>query len=201
MRWGVTMSNTDKQLLQHLSELKKEMQPERDLWRGIELGITRHDESAVNSAVTNESGNNQAGATGKGVWAVAAAFAVVCSMLWFLTPIGNPSALQPTDNHLLANEKAPTSNDGSVNNYALVEAQGVQQRKYIKGLLASYETTPALTENWQQQLNELDMAADAIKKALKEDPDNSALIRMLHHVYQQQIALVERVHAPKWQQI
>ena len=195
------MSNADKQLLQRLNELKKERQPERDLWRGIELGLTRQDDGAEGSAVINEHGGRQAVFASKGLWAVAAAFAVVCSMLWFLTPIGNPSALQPTDNHLLANEKAPTSNDGSVNNYALVEAQGVQQRKYIKGLLASYETTPALTENWQQQLNELDMAADAIKKALKEDPDNSALIRMLHHVYQQQIALVERVHAPKWQQI
>ncbi|WP_346993140.1 hypothetical protein [Alteromonas gracilis] len=47
----------------------------------------------------------------------------------------------------------------------------------------------------------MDDAADAIKTALKEDPDNSALIKMLHHVYQQQIALIERVHAPKWQQI
>ena len=76
-----------------------------------------------------------------------------------------------------------------------------QQQQQVSSLLASYQSTPALTEDWQQQLKELDDAADAIKTALKEDPDNSALIKMLHHVYQQQIALIERVHAPKWQQI
>ena len=193
------MSNADKLLLQRLNELKKERQPERDLWRGIELGLTRQDEGAVDSAVINEHGVSQAVFASKGAWAVAAASAVVCSMLWFLTPIGNPSASQSAD--MLVNAPGLTHNDGSVNNYELVEAQSVQQRQYITGLLARYETTPALTKDWQQQLNELDTAADAIKAALKEDPDNSALIKMLHHVYQQQIALVERVHAPKWQQI
>ena len=199
MQWGVPMSNADKQLLQRLNELKKERQPERDLWRGIELGLTRQDDGAEGSAVINEHGGRQAVFASKGLWAVAAAFAVVCSMLWFLTPIGNPSASQPTD--MLVNAPSSTHKDGSVNNYELVEAQSLQQRQYISGLLASYKTTPALTKDWQQQLNELDTAADVIKAALKEDPDNSALIKMLHHVYQQQIALVERVHAPKWQQI
>ena len=193
------MSNADNQLLQRISELKKERQPERDLWRGIELGLTRQDEEAVDSAVINERGRSQAVFASKGVWAAAAAFVVVCCTLWFLTPVGNPSAPQPTD--MLVNEPVSTHKDGSVNNYELVEAQSLKQRQYITGLLASYETTPALTKDWQQQLTELDTAADAIKAALKEDPDNSALIKMLHHVYQQQIALVERVHAPKWQQI
>ncbi|WP_420936167.1 hypothetical protein ACOJR9_17665 [Alteromonas sp. A081] len=195
------MSNADKQLLQRLNELKKERQPERDLWRGIELGLARHDEQVMGSDVLNESGDKQAVFASKGVWAVAAAFAVVCCMLWFLTPIGNPSALQPVDTDGLVNIHAPISEQVQINNYALVEAQSAQQRQYIAGLIASYDTTPALTKDWQQQLNELDTAADAIKAALKEDPDNSALIKMLHHVYQQQIALVERVHAPKWQQI
>jgi hypothetical protein len=85
--------------------------------------------------------------------------------------------------------------------YALIEALSTQQQQQVNSLLASYESTPALTQDWQQQLKELDDAADAVKLALKEDPDNSALIKMLHHVYQQQIALIERVHAPKWQQI
>ena len=45
------------------------------------------------------------------------------------------------------------------------------------------------------------IAADAIKAALENDPNNMALLRMLQSVYQQQIDLIERVHAPKWQQI
>ena len=85
--------------------------------------------------------------------------------------------------------------------YALVESMSQQQQQQVTSLLASYQSVPAVTDNWQAQMNELDDAALAIKTALKNDPNNAALIRMLHQVYQQQIALIERVHAPKWQQI
>jgi len=33
------MSDFDQKLAQHISGLSKEKQPERDLWRGVELGI------------------------------------------------------------------------------------------------------------------------------------------------------------------
>ena len=68
-------------------------------------------------------------------------------------------------------------------------------------LLVSLEGQPALTENWQEQLQELDDAAAAIKAALAQDPNNAALLKMLQNVYQQQISLIERVHSPKWRQI
>ncbi len=68
-------------------------------------------------------------------------------------------------------------------------------------LLVAYQDQNAVADNWQGQLAELESAADAIKAALKNDPNNMALLRMLQSVYQQQIDLIERVHAPKWQQI
>ncbi|MDC8829841.1 hypothetical protein [Alteromonas gilva] len=68
-------------------------------------------------------------------------------------------------------------------------------------LLVTYSDQEAVTDNWQSQLNELETAADAIKAALENDPNNRTLLRMLQSVYQQQIDLIERVHAPKWQQI
>ena len=64
-----------------------------------------------------------------------------------------------------------------------------------------FEGKNALTNNWQQQLAELDSAAEAIKKALLNEPDNMALLKMLQSVHQQQINLIERVHSPKWSQI
>ena len=48
------MSNADKQLLQRLNELKKERQPERDLWRGIELGLARYDEQVMGSSAIEQ---------------------------------------------------------------------------------------------------------------------------------------------------
>ena len=171
MPWGIKMSKADKTLSQRVLQMPKEQQPERDLWRGIELGITSDEDAFEQHSNTYRR------------WGSVAALLGVFSVLWFFT--------------FEIDERERASPD----NYALVEVQSAQQQQYLTTLLASYEETPALTENWQQQLNELDEAADAIKKALKEDPDNTALIKMLHHVFQQQIALVERVHAQKWQQI
>ena len=139
------MSNFDDKLAQHISEISKEKQPERDLWRGIELGITSQQGDASQDDASSST---------------------VTSKQWMA-----------------------------------IDAMSMQQQQQVNSLLASYESTTALTEDWQEQLKELDDAADVIKAALKDDPDNSALIKMLHHVYQQQIALIERVHAPKWQQI
>ena len=68
-------------------------------------------------------------------------------------------------------------------------------------LYTNLDEQKALTENWQQQLSELDRAARDILEALEQDPGNMDLLKMLRNVYQQQLNLVERVHQPKWQYI
>jgi hypothetical protein len=68
-------------------------------------------------------------------------------------------------------------------------------------LLVQYQNQPALTDNWQQQLTELEDAERAIKQALENEPENPALLKMLAQVYQQQLDLINKVHAPKWQTI
>jgi len=60
---------------------------------------------------------------------------------------------------------------------------------------------PTSTDNWQQQVDDLGEAEKAIKDALQDSPNNSALLDMLKHVYQQGLAIIERVHAPTWQAI
>lgn len=89
----------------------------------------------------------------------------------------------------------------SLSGEALVQQLSEQHLAVKKSLLVSLENQPAVTQNWQQQLEELDAAAIAIKKALENEPNNTALLIMLKKVYEQQIALIERVHAPAWQQI
>ncbi len=175
------MSNFDDKLAQHISGISKEKQPERDLWRGIELGITsQQGDASQDDASQGDASSSRV--TSKQWMAIAASVCLV-TVLWFAAPF--------------AFKADESRSDG----YALIDAMSMQQQQQVNSLLASYESTTALTEDWQEQLKELDDAADVIKAALKDDPDNSALIKMLHHVYQQQIALIERVHAPKWQQI
>ncbi len=76
-----------------------------------------------------------------------------------------------------------------------------QHQQQKQALLVKFQDQPALTENWQTQLTELDEAAVAIKAALEHEPNNMALLKMLQNVHQQQIDLIERVHSSKWQQI
>jgi hypothetical protein len=82
----------------------------------------------------------------------------------------------------------------------LVASLSEQHLKQKNALLVSFQDQPALTQNWQDQLTELDDAANAIKTALQNEPNNMALLKMLQSVHQQQINLIERVHSPKWQQ-
>ncbi|MEC7360089.1 MAG: hypothetical protein VX914_08885, partial [Pseudomonadota bacterium] len=139
------MSNFDDKLAQHISGISKEKQPERDLWRGIELGITSQQDDASSSRVTSKQ------------WMAIAASVCLVTLLWFAAPF--------------AFKADESRSDG----YALIDAMSMQQQQQVNSLLASYESTTALTEDWQEQLKELDDAADVIKAALKDDPDNSAL--------------------------
>ena len=68
-------------------------------------------------------------------------------------------------------------------------------------LLVEYKNKEALTSNWQIQLQELEDAEQAIKQALENEPQNQALLTMLAQIYQQQLDLINKVHAPRWQHI
>ncbi|WP_273048672.1 MULTISPECIES: hypothetical protein [Pseudoalteromonas] len=70
-----------------------------------------------------------------------------------------------------------------------------------QSLLVQYKNQEALTTNWQAQLQELEEAEQAIKGALKNEPQNRALLTMLAQIYQQQLSLINKVHAPHWQHI
>lgn len=167
----MAMSKFEQELQQQLDSLSQEKQPQRDLWKGIELSI--------------EAENQKAAATGFRAThvALAASVALVAMLSWF--------TLKPM---------APETQE-NLTGQSLVQALSNQHQQQMDALLVKFEGQPAVTQNWKQQLQELDSAANAIKAALEEDPDNTALLKMLQNVYQQQMMLVERVHAPKWQKI
>ncbi len=164
----------DASLRDKIGALQKDKQPERDLWPGIEL------------ALANEAAPNQQTLAGdksphqNTKWmAMAAAFAFVGVLSWY-------GINQPADN---------------ITGDQLIAALSNQHEEQKDALLVKFQGQPALTENWQEQLTELDQAAAAIKAALREEPNNVALLKMLQNVHQQQINLIERVHSPKWRQI
>lgn len=83
----------------------------------------------------------------------------------------------------------------------LISQLNSSHQQQLRALYTNLEDQQALTENWQQQLHDLDSAAQDILKALESDPENMDLLKMLKQVYQQQLDLVEHVHQPKWQYI
>ena len=169
----MTKNKFDDALNQQLEALPNEKQPQRDLWRGVALALENDAESKT-TRPRQRSG-----------WAaMAACVALIAMVSWYglQQPPTEPGAQAITGD-------------------ALVKALSQQHEQQKQALLVEYTDTPALADNWQQQLDELDDAAAAIKAALAQDPDNTALLRMLQNVYQQQITLIERVHAPKWQRI
>src|SRR6056300_272606 len=71
--------------------------------------------------------------------------------------------------------------DDHKNGLALVEALSAQHAKTKTTLLVKYNEVEPVASNWQNQLEDLDSAADAVKKALYEDPNNRALLKMLQY--------------------
>ncbi|MDN4502349.1 hypothetical protein QX776_08040 [Alteromonadaceae bacterium BrNp21-10] len=158
------MSNPDfeQQLKKQIDQLSQSTAPNRDLWPGIEMAISREQSTKP-----------------RPYWAIAAGVAMLCGVGWMTLQ------MDPT---VSANKN-------------LVVVLSAQHQQQMQALMVSYQDQPALTDNWQQQLQQLDEAALAIKKALQQEPQNVALLKMLQQVHQQQIDLIEKVHSPKWQQI
>lgn len=170
------VNNFDQKLAEQIGNLEQERLPERDLWRGIELGIEQPHENTADKEKRSF----------PKVVAMAASLGLIVSLSW----VGLNQSPSTDMNELLAQQ-----------GQQLVEALSDQHQAQKNALLVEFSDTPAATENWQQQLTELDEAAVAIKTALQEDPNNKALLRMLQSVYHQQIELIERVHAPRWREI
>lgn len=68
-------------------------------------------------------------------------------------------------------------------------------------LLKRVDDQPQITNNWQQSLQELEQAEKSLKQALKSQPGDPALMKMLTHVYQLQLHVIARSHQPKYFQI
>ncbi|MBQ4832141.1 hypothetical protein J8L70_02700 [Pseudoalteromonas sp. MMG010] len=130
--------------------------------------------SGVEHAIVNTSSDSENKATWPKLTAMAAC--IIASVLTF--------------NVLVLNEN--TNDVIAMNDYF---------SKQKSTLLVQYKGQDALTDNWQIQLQELEQAAQAINKALENEPHNQALLTMLAQVYQQQLDLINKVHAPRWQHI
>lgn len=172
---GQLCDDNDKGFNKRMKELKLEMQPERDLWKGIEQALEHNPKT---QSATHTLAKKRYFSNTKPILAMAASLMMIAVIGWMSFESGK-----------------------SVQGETLASIMSEQHNNQKQSLLIRFKDQPATTDNWQQQIEELDEAAEAIKKALAEEPNNSALLKMLKNVYEQQMAIIERVHEPRWNRI
>jgi len=166
----MTNQDQDQRLDVRIDNLSKDIQPPKDLWAGIEHAIEiRESERRYSSYKLH----------------IAACFCVfVIGGFWLFNL---PSSLTSAPESAEINHEMMS---------LLIEDmdRGFNQQK--AQLLHVYDGRVAHTTDWKDQLNELESARAGIKIALAEDPENRYMIQLLQSIQQQQLDLIESVHAP-----
>ena len=70
-----------------------------------------------------------------------------------------------------------------------------------QAMLRQVDGKAVVNSNWQQTLKELEDAEASLKEALKHQPQDPALMKMLNQVYQQQLDVISKSHQSKFMQI
>lgn len=70
-----------------------------------------------------------------------------------------------------------------------------QQNKQAR--LVQYDTAQPFYQAWGTQMQQLEQAEQVIYNALREEPSNLELLKMLRQIQQRQLDLIDRVFAPR----
>jgi len=89
----------------------------------------------------------------------------------------------------------PLPNDSQVLASMVSMLQNEHERNK-QALLVEYQNQTALAPDWEGQMQQLEQAEQAIYEALREDPQNIELLKILRQVQTKQIELIESVYAP-----
>ena len=182
---------SDQRLTSLVNELPKGMQPQRDLWSGIER--------AIQGKSQQDSSINKKATVLPMAWAASIIAAVLVAWISF-TP--NKSTLSP----LLT-----ASNEGStqLNTKVIVSSMQANFQQQKQAMLVSYGE-PDMTDlptNMQNQLVELAQARKTIEKALEDDVNNADLLNLLRFTQQQELNLLQQLYPymnnknAQWQRI
>ncbi|MES2626211.1 MAG: hypothetical protein V4628_13085 [Pseudomonadota bacterium] len=88
----------------------------------------------------------------------------------------------------------------SLQNSRIEEYIGVLQYEHQQtkqALLVQYENQPALYQEWEVQMKDLEQAEQVIFQALRDDPENLELLKILRQVQAKQIELLDAAFAPR----
>jgi hypothetical protein len=168
---------SDKTLASHIGKLPKEMQPQRDLWSGIERAIQ---DKSQQSTLTDEKKNIIPMA-----WAASLIAAVLVAWVSF---VPSPQTSMPMT---ASNDETLKSTSGQLVNS--MQASFQQQKQ---AMLVSYGKPDMsnLPVTMKSQLEELAQARKTIEKALANDENNVDLLNLLRFTQQQELNLLQQLY-------
>ena len=164
--------NLEKTLQEQISQLPKEMTPERELWSGIEKAIQHKNQQ--NASVKSHRPSIPM------AWAASVIAAVL--LTW--------GVITPQQPQL----QAPIS-------LVLAMQQDFEQQKQTMLVSFGQPKISALPVDMQKQLAELLSARQAIEKALVDDPNSRDLLNILRWTQKQELDLIKQLYSPQWQTI
>lgn len=73
----------------------------------------------------------------------------------------------------------------------LISALQTEHENSVQALLVEYQGQEPLYAGWQEQMQQLEQAEQVIYQALREEPDNIELLKILRQVQQKQLKLID----------
>ena len=169
---------SDQTLTSLVNELPKEMEPQRELWSGIERAIQgkSQQDSSINKKTT----------VLPMAWAASIIAAVLVAWISF------------TPNESTLSSFLTASNEQTIQLNAEVIVSSMQEnfQQQKQAMLVSYGK-PDMTNlpiNMQNQLVELAKARKTIEKALEDDVNNVDLLNLLRFTHQQELNLLQQLY-------
>lgn len=169
---------SDQTLASEVRKLPKDMQPQRDLWPGIERAI-QHKNQRVQHTDKQQSLPPMA-------WAASIIAAVLVAWISFA----------PTSTNITPDLVSNHSEQAALNSDVLVKAMQTNFQQQKQAMLVSYGKPDMsnLPVTMQNQLEELAQARKTIEKALKADANNVDLLNLLRFTQQQELNLLQQLY-------
>lgn len=169
---------SDQGLASQVNKLPKEMQPQRDLWPGIERAIQEKSQQSASEIKKSTMLPT--------VWAASIIAAVLVA--WF--------SFEPATSEVSESLTAHKTANGHFNANSLVSSMQASFEQQKQTMLVSYGTPEMadLPVNMRNQLDVLAQARKTIEKALVNDVNNVDLLNLLRFTQQQELNLLQQLY-------
>lgn len=164
---------SEQELNAQIDKLPKEMQPQRDLWSGIERAIQHKSQQTI----SDDKKNNVVPMA----WAASLIAAVLVAWVSFA-----PAPQLAT----------PLAVNNEISTEQVVSAMHTSFQQQKQAMLVSFGSPDMtlLPIKMQTQLTELAQARKAIEKALAKDSNNVDLLNLLRFTQQQELNLLQKLY-------